>query len=99
MLNCYCQWDWFHILAEAAADEEGDAQTQQSEGEELAEGASTVAIGKQEWLNLKSTVASIQQQMQLFNLQQFQIMQILASQNSNSSQPTTCGNFLSFRIC
>ncbi|KAF6031014.1 SALL1 [Bugula neritina] len=78
------------VKAEAAADEEGDAQTQQSEGEELAEGASTVAIGKQEWLNLKSTVASIQQQMQLFNLQQFQIMQILASQNSNSSQPTTC---------
>ena len=57
-------------------------------------------IGNQEWMDVQTTLSSLQQQMQIIRLQQFKIMQLLATQNqnTNSQTPTNCGNYASIML-
>ncbi|XP_067933419.1 sal-like protein 3 isoform X2 [Watersipora subatra] len=52
------------------------------------------AISSRDWLNVQSNLDSIQQQLLLLQHQQYQLMQLLASQNQDSNSPvsTDCGS-------
>lgn len=78
---------------------EGENQLQEDDGLEDEQPGDIAVITNEDWLNVKSSISSISQQCHLIRMQQFQFMQLMASQQKQSSvakpdqsSPTNPGN-------